>query len=214
MSEVQQRTIDRSLRGRREIAASEIRRLVEAALVLIQRTGDLEPRVSEIVREAGLHNQAFYRHFRSKHELLVAVLDDGIALLAGYLAHRMESARDPKARVRAWIRGLLEQALSADAAAATRPFALARGRLADAYPEEVRESDRQLIALLRNAIEEGVEAGDFPNADPDRDSEYLYLLAMGWLNARLADPRTTAREDARALEGFAMAGLSRSATSI
>ena len=212
MSEVQERTVDRSLRGRREIAASEVRRLVEAALVLIQRTGELEPRVCEIVQEAGLHNQAFYRHFRSKHELLVAVLDEGIALLAGYLAHRMEGARGPEARVREWIRGLLEQTLSPDAAEATRPFALGRGRLAEAYPEEVRESERQLTALLRSAIEEGVASGDFPAADPDRDSENLTLLAMGWLHSRLADPQTANREDAQALEAFALAGLSRSAT--
>lgn len=209
MSEIQERTVDRSLRGRREIAASEIRRLVEAALVLIQRTGELEPRVSEIVQEAGLHNQAFYRHFRSKHELLVVVLDQGIALLAGYLAHRMDDAVEPAARVREWIRGILEQALSPDAAQATRPFALARGRLAEAYPEEVRESDRQLTALLRSAIEAGVAAGDFPAADPDRDAETLYLLVMGWLQSRLADPRPAQRDDARALEAFAIAGLSR-----
>ena len=76
---------ERSLRGKREAAEQEVARLVEAALSLIRGTGQLEPRVSEIVRAAGLHNQAFYRHFESKHELLVAVLDHGIELLAGYL---------------------------------------------------------------------------------------------------------------------------------
>ena len=106
--------VDRSLRGRRAAAAGEVRRLVDASLAIIRRTGDLEPRVSEIVREAGLHNQAFYRHFRSKHELLVAVLDEGIRGLAGYLAHRMAVEDSPRARVRAWLGGILDQASTAE----------------------------------------------------------------------------------------------------
>jgi AcrR family transcriptional regulator len=187
----------------------EVRRLVEAALLLIQRDGRLEPRVSEIVKQAGLHNQAFYRHFRSKHELLVAVLDEGIGRLARYLAHRMAQADDPGSRVREWIRGVLEQALSPDGAEATRPFVLARGRLAESYPDEVRESERQLTALVRSAIAEGVEAGDFPAADPDREAETLYLLAMGWVQNRLVDPEPARREDSESLESFALAGLAR-----
>jgi AcrR family transcriptional regulator len=188
-----------------------VRRLVDAALILIQRTGELEPRVSEIVREAGLHNQAFYRHFRSKHELLVAVLDEGIRGLAGYLARRMASEASPRARVRVWLQGILEQAIDPRGAEATRPFAVARGRLADAFPEEVRESERQLTRLVREAIAEGVAQGDFPGADPGRDAETLYLLAMGWVEHRLTDVDPAAPEDARALETFALAGLSRGA---
>jgi AcrR family transcriptional regulator len=187
----------------------EVRRLVEAALLLIQRDGRLEPRVSEIVKQAGLHNQAFYRHFRSKHELLVAVLDEGIGRLARYLAHRMAQAEDPRGRVGEWIRGVLEQALSPDGAEATRPFVLARGRLAESYPDEVRGSERQLTALVRSAIAEGVEAGDFPAADPDREAETLYLLAMGWVQNRLVDPEPARREDAESVEAFALAGLAR-----
>ena len=195
--------VDLALRGRREIATDEVRRLVEAALVLIQRTGEVEPRVSEIVKEAGLHNQAFYRHFRSKHELLIAVLDQGIGLLASYLRHRMAGAETPSEQVREWLRGILEQALSPEGAEATRPFILARGRLAEAYPDEVRESERQLTTPLREALEEAA------SPDPERDAEILYLLAMGWVQNRLLDSTDALREDAAALEAFAMAGLSR-----
>ncbi len=195
--------VDRALQGRREIATDEVRRLVEAALVLIQRTGEVEPRVSEIVKEAGLHNQAFYRHFRSKHELLVAVLDQGIGLLASYLRHRMAGAETPRDQIREWLRGILEQALSPDGAEATRPFVLARGRLAEAYPDEVRESERQLTTPLREALEQA------ESPDPERDSEILYLLAMGWVQNRLLVSGDALREDAAALEAFAMAGLSR-----
>ena len=210
-SSIAQETVDRSLRGRREAALSEVARLVEAAVVLIERTGRLEPRVSEIVSEAGLHNQAFYRHFRSKHELLVAVLDHGIALLAGYLTHRMAAAATARDAVREWLRGVLEQAVNPDGAEATRPFVLARGRLADAFPEEVARSEQQLTVPLRAALERAVAAGELPNADPQRHAEALYLLAMGWVQARLSAATPASREDAALLEAFAMAGLELSA---
>lgn len=203
--------VDRSLRQRRAAAASEVGRLIDAALRLIQRTGDLEPRVSEIVRESGLHNQAFYRHFRSKHELLIAVLDQGIAVLASYVAHRMEAASNPPDRVRAWLAAVLEQALNPVGADATRPFALARGRLAESFPDEVRESERRLTELVRSALEDGRIGGDFPDIDPDRDAEMLHLLAMGFVERQLGEPVPATRDDARALEAFALAGLARNA---
>ena len=115
----------------------------------------------------------------------------------------MAGAETPREQVREWLRGILEQALSPDGAEATRPFVLARGRLAEAYPEEVRESERQLTAPVREALEGAA------SPDPGRDAEILYLLAMGWVQNRLLDSTVASRKDAAALEAFAMAGLSR-----
>ena len=132
--------VERSLSQRRSLYEDEVARLVEAAFALIERKGELEPRVADIVRQAGLSNQAFYRHFPSKHALLVAVLDAGVRRLAGYLAHRMAQVQSPAAQVREWLRGMLEQALSPSGSSATRPFALARGRLAHDFPDEIAAS--------------------------------------------------------------------------
>lgn len=200
----------RSLAGRQLAYEAEIQRLLDAAFTLIQETGALEPRVGEIVREAGLSNQAFYRHFRSKHELLVAVLDRGVELLASYLAHRMDEASSPTGRVRAWLEGLLAQALDPEAADATRPFALARGRLAELYPAEVAESERRVTALVEAALREASAAGELPGADPERDAESLYHLAMGWVQARLVAGDRADRSDAERLVAFAFRGLERS----
>lgn len=206
-----ERAVDRALSERRSAYADEVRRLIEAAFVLIERSGELEPRVSDLVREAGVSNQAFYRHFPSKHALLVAVLDEGIRMLASYVAHRMAAVEGPTARVREWLRGMLEQALSPAAAKATRPFASARTRLARAYPREVAASEAQLTALLRDAIRAGVANGELPHADPERDAEMLYHQAMSWLEARLADPRLPERQAAERLVEFALHGLLRGA---
>lgn len=206
-----ERAVERALGGRRAAYAGEVRRLLEATFLLIERTGLLEPRVEDIVREAGLSNQAFYRHFASKQALLVAVLDEGVRILAGYLDHRMQAAASPSDRVCEWLRGLLEQGLSPAAARATRPFVLARIRLAEAHPQEVAESERQLTELARDALRAARAAGELPSADPEDDAEMLYQLAMGWLQARLVDGRPPDRRDAERLVDFARHGLLRGA---
>jgi AcrR family transcriptional regulator len=202
-----ERAVDRALARQRDAYAAEADRLVQAALGLIRERGELEPPVAAIVRRARLSNQAFYRHFRSKHELLVAVLDHGIALLAEYLEARMEKAPSAAERVRAWLCGMLEQALHPRGAEATRPFVLARGRLARHYPEEVALSEQRLTALVREALAEAKQSGELPNADPAADAESLYHLAMGWLEARLAADEPADRAQAGRVEAFAMAGL-------
>jgi AcrR family transcriptional regulator len=123
----------------------------------------------------------------------------------------MQAAPSPTARVLEWLRGLLEQALSPAGARATRPFVLARVRLAEAHPEEVAESERQLTAQVREALRAAVAAGELPHADPDGDAETLYHLAMGWLQARLFEARPAERRDAERLADFALHGLRRGA---
>ncbi len=206
------RAVGRTLERRRATYADEVQRLLDAAFSLIRDQGELEPRVAQIVRAAGLSNQAFYRHFRSKHELLVAVLDEGVRTLADYLGHRM-AGKSAEEQVREWIRGMCAQALDLASAEATRPFVVARGRLAEAYPHEVARSEGQATALVRDAIEAGRAEGVFPNADPEPDAESLYHLTMGWLQARLLTPEgdseMAAGADARRLEALAIAGLKR-----
>ncbi|MEM7413396.1 MAG: TetR/AcrR family transcriptional regulator [Myxococcota bacterium] len=182
-----------------------VRRLVEASLELIRETGALEPRVSEILRRAGLSNQAFYRHFESKDELLLCVLDEGVRMLGSYLDHRLDRAEDPAEQVRHWLEGILEQGLQAEAAAATRPFACSRARLSELFPDEVAASEARLIGPLRERLEKAARAG-WPG-HPQRDADTLYTLAMGWLQRSLTQPEPPTRDDATHLVRFALAGL-------
>ena len=210
-SSAAERAVERALGGRRAAYADEVSRLLEATFVLVERTGVLEPRVGDILREAGLSNQAFYRHFTSKQALLVAVLDEGVRILASYLGHRMQAASSPGERVGEWLRGVLEQALSPAAARATRPFVLARARLAEAHAREVADSERSLTALVRDALRDAAAAGELPAVDPNRDAETLYHLAMGWVEARLRESAPADRRDAERLVAFARHGLLRGA---
>ncbi len=205
------RSVDRTLEQRRSAYAAEVQRLIEASFAVIRASGRLEPTVGEIVREAGLSNQAFYRHFRSKDELLVAVLDQGVARLQGHLQHRMERVESAEQKIREWIWGMLGQALDAEAAAATRPFALSRARLSELFAQDVHASEARLGEMLRQVIQSAADAGELPTADAERDAEVVYNLAMGWMQRKLAAPTSATREDAEHLIEFAMHGLHRGA---
>ena len=204
--------VDRSLARRRATAEDEVQRLVAAAFVVIEQSGQIEPKVSEILRESGLSNQAFYRHFRGKHELLVTVLDEGIRGLAGYLEQRMEGVEDAALAAREWIRGMAAQALDPSGARASRPFALARGRLAERFPVEVASSERRVAAPLRAALERGRSAGTMPDVDPELESQALYHMIMGWVEGQLVAGRMPEQREVDGLEAFALAGLMRSGT--
>jgi AcrR family transcriptional regulator len=116
---VADRIVRRSLAKREGEYAGEVRRLLDAALEVMQRRGTASrPRVADIVGAAGLSNDAFYRHFRSKDDLVNALLEDGAERLRGYLDHQMAKARTPEGQVRRWVEGVLGQA-DGDVATAT-----------------------------------------------------------------------------------------------
>src|SRR5207237_1993797 len=86
--------------------ASEVRRLLDAALEVMRRCGTASrPRVADIVAAAGLSNEAFYRHFPSKDALVAALVDDGALRLQSYLEHQTSKEGGPEAQVRRWGEG-------------------------------------------------------------------------------------------------------------
>src|SRR5690348_2490130 len=109
-NDVATRMAQRTLAKREAGYASEVRRLLDAALEVMRQGGTASrPRVADIVAAAGLSNDAFYRHFPSKDALVAALLEDGAERLRGYLAHQMAKADTPEAQVRRWVQGVLAQ---------------------------------------------------------------------------------------------------------
>jgi AcrR family transcriptional regulator len=190
---------DRALADRRDQYIDEVRRLLEAAFTVLQRSEDFEPQVREIVREAGLSNAAFYRHFPSRDALLLAVLADGRRQLVEYLSHRMETARDAASQVTRFIEGVLAQAQDPKAADATRPFAVNGSRLAARFPTEVAASRDDLLDLLRAPIH--ALGGD------DQAVELVHDLVIARMNDALVARRTPSKREVSAIAAFCLAGV-------
>jgi AcrR family transcriptional regulator len=197
---VAERVASRTLAGRSEAYVDEVQRLVDAGFAVMRRTGTIDPRVGDIVREAGLSNQAFYRHFAGKDELLLACLEDGQRRLVSYLEHRLAAVEPGAPRVRRWIEGVLEQARNGDAAENTRAFAINGARLGDRFPEELARQRELVVAPLRDAV---AAAG----GDPQRDADAVSTLAIGAMDDALVARRRPSKADVEHLVEFALRGL-------
>jgi AcrR family transcriptional regulator len=139
VDDVATRIARRALAKRGADYASEVRRLLDAALAVMRMSGTgSRPRVADIVAAAGLSNDAFYRHFPSKDALVAAVIEDGAERLSSYVAHQMSKETDPRGQVRRWVAGVLSQA-GDDIAAAT-------------------------LAVLWNAVGPGADLGSGPRS--------------------------------------------------
>jgi AcrR family transcriptional regulator len=190
---------DRAVADRRATYAAEARRLIDAAFVVMRREGTIDPGVRAVVQEAGLSNQAFYRHFASKDALLLAVLADGQRQLVAHLTRRVASTDDPREQVERWITGVMAQARDKDAADATRPFACNSARLADLFPTDLDASRADLITSLTPAVR--ALGGD------DGDSELIRDLALARMNDAIAHRRVPSRTEVQRLIEFCLAGI-------
>jgi AcrR family transcriptional regulator len=202
-----ERTVDRTVAGRYAAAAQEVDKLVEATYRVIERAGSVDPKIREILTEAGVSTQVFYRHFQSKDELMLVLLDDGRRRLATYLEHRMDKAGDPLAQISAWVEGTLAQARDPKAAARTRPFARSLGHLQEQYPGEHRESVEVLVGLLRRAIEQAVEAGQATSSSPAYDATLIYLMAQGLMDRHLRELTAPSKAEIDRTVEFARRGI-------
>ncbi len=183
-------------------AAEDAGRIVEATYRVIERTGTIDPRVRDILDEAGLSSPAFYRHFPSKDELMLVIFDDGLRRQAEYLTHRMDATGDGRARVRAWIEGVLAQAVDPEAASRTRPFVASIGRLADQFPAEKARAEAVLRQLLEDALVTAVAAGELDLRDPHRDARAVYDLTYGFMEECVLARTTPSRADIDHLVAF------------
>ena len=181
---VANRSLERTLAQRRDTYVQEVQAVVDATYRLIARTGSFDPKLREILRETGLSTQAFYKHFRSKDELMLVLLDDGRRRLVGYLEHRMDKVLDPTDKLRAWIEGVLAQASDPEVAARTRPFLAHQDRLAEQFPEEQQQSVDLLVGLVATVIE--TMPGPRNKQSVRRDAQAVYELVMGTLHRHVA----------------------------
>jgi AcrR family transcriptional regulator len=203
------RAVERTVAGRRAEYGAEMRRIVDTTFSLIERTGSLDPSIRELLAEAGLSTQAFYRYFSSKDELMLALLDEGRRRLVETLERRMARSTDPTAQVRAWIEGVLAQASTTSAAARTRPWVLNEQRLAERFPREQHASVELLVGLLHEPIER-LTASKTLKSREDGDvamaATLVYQLTFAMLRSHLiAGTRPDTRES-EALVSFCLRG--------
>jgi AcrR family transcriptional regulator len=163
----------------------EVAALITATWAVTARAGSIEPSVRDILDQAGLSTKAFYRHFRSKDELLLVALDEGTRVLVEYLERRMAAAADRQAAIGAWIDGFVRQAVDPSAAQRTRPWTLGSGRLASTFPADFERNQRAIAAPLEREIARAAADGTARSPDPARDARLIYAYTSDTVRVHL-----------------------------
>jgi AcrR family transcriptional regulator len=159
-------------------ATDEINLLITATWTVAAQSGTFEPSVREILHEAGVSTKAFYRHFRSKDDLLLVALETASMQLAEYIESKMTSVAEPVPRIRIWIEGFVRQAIVPSAARRTLPWALGVGQLAHMYPEQFNRSKALVIAPLEREIARADAEGTAVSPNPAKDARIIFGYTM------------------------------------
>jgi AcrR family transcriptional regulator len=171
--------VGRALDERQREATEEVERILAAAVTVMERMAPGAPRVSDIVAEAGSSNKAFYRYFTGKEDLILAVMERGVGLVASYLDHQMSKEDDPARKVARWIEGALAQVTD-------RKLARASGAVTAqlAATAERRVADEQVTRPLHDLLVAPITA--LGSVDPQRDTDAVFEAVFGTIRRYLA----------------------------
>jgi len=173
------------------------RRLVQAATELAHAKSLDEITLNMVLERAGLSLKAFYGHFTGKDDLMLAVFEDAMRSSAAQWRALIEAITDPLERLALLVRTMFH----AEGQAQFRMNMVRENlRLAELRPVDHREAIEPLIAVFREEVEAGMNAGVIRSADARTLAFLLLQLPSASIHAQVLsgdggqDPRRLANE--------------------
>jgi len=136
-----------------------IERLYEAAIDLIGEHGYAGTTVDEIVARAGVAKGTVYYHFKSKAELVKALLDDGLQRLATSFRAEAEGAQGPEQTLRALVHAELTYMQRYQAF--SKLVMSEMWRVDRDWQDGLRVLREEYVSVYAGCLEEGVREGAF-----------------------------------------------------
>ncbi|RWA21276.1 hypothetical protein MELE44368_16265 [Mycolicibacterium elephantis DSM 44368] len=170
-----ERAVERSAAVQRSRVriAQHVGQMLDAARRLIATKGD-QFTTQELVAEAGVALQTFYRYFAGKDELLLALIGDAMTEACERWTQAASGRTDPLDRLRFYITSTLERLDGDRQDSALAKFVVStRWRLHRQFPKELAEAEKPFIELLRTEVETAIEMGLLKPSDPEWDSWFL-----------------------------------------
>lgn len=173
-----ERAADRSpsVQRSRNKSIQQAEQIVAAARRLIAEQGERFT-TQELVKEAGVAIQTFYRCFGGKDQLMLAVLEDLIVEAARGYEEAARSVSDPVARLRLYLERVV-RSLARGSTPATRVVPGEHWRLYQLYPDEVTQAIQPMVDLVFREIEAARAQGLLAPTDPPRDAWLVTTLMM------------------------------------
>jgi AcrR family transcriptional regulator len=159
------------------VGADERADIIDAAYACLSSPHEGPVSVAAILDTAGLSTRAFYRHFASKDELLLAMLKRDSDAVARRLAGVAEQTRGgPAAQLRAWIDYFVGLAYDPRRRAHVVVLNSDEVRVAKGYREISAELRADRERILADILRRGRDDGSFPLAEPERDAAAINAL--------------------------------------
>jgi AcrR family transcriptional regulator len=177
--------------------ADRPQRLIASARALANETGSAAFTVAQVTAHAGLSLKAFDTSFRSKDDLLLALLAEDSRHGAEFLAAGI-GARTGDDGLRAYVSGLFDMLTPPGALGYAGVLVREQRRLSELRDEELRVALAPLVDLLALKID---------TDDPKRDARTMFAVLLEGIHdvvvGRVADPR----ELAGYLQEFCLRGV-------
>jgi AcrR family transcriptional regulator len=159
--------------------------MITAAYAVLSRPHPGSVAVSEILAEAGLSTRSFYRHFKSRDDLLIAMFNAETDRMWTRLGRLTERAGSPRAALEMWV----DQVLSV----AYEPHRLVRTMVMMSSPELTRtrgyaaaleRTVRRQRETLARILAAGAADGSFAHTDPATDATAIADIVNGIIQRR------------------------------
>ncbi|TDC91013.1 TetR/AcrR family transcriptional regulator [Actinomadura sp. 7K507] len=135
-----------------EHRARQLRTLLDAARALVAEEGLEALSLAALARRVGLSRPSLYEYFRSKDDLVAAILEEELPRWASLVEEALNGPGDLEGKVEAYIRVQLGVMTDGRHAAAV---ALAEHALAEPALERIRVGHAMLLRPLAAALEDG-----------------------------------------------------------
>src|ERR1700729_226787 len=166
-------------------------RFIKTAVEILGETGRTDFTVQEVVARSKTSLRAFYQHFSSKDELLIALLERTTAQAAR--AWRAETVdMDSTAAIKLIIDRISAEPESSTQDSLNRAMNLYNQHLAETRPRDYARVLAPLHELVRDVVQRGITEGVFrPNLDVGPAAAIVMQTILGalrlhWLGAELA----------------------------
>lgn len=174
-------------------------RLVAAARDLANETGSAAFTVAQLTAQAGLSLKAFYLCFRSKDELLLALLAEDSRIGADVLAELI-GARTGVDGLRAYVFELFDMVTRPDAIGYAGVLVREHRRLTEVHDDELRDALAPLVDLLAYHID---------SDDPKRDARTMFTVLLDGIHDIVVGRVADTHELAEYLCRFCSQGVAR-----
>ncbi|MFZ1177742.1 MAG: TetR/AcrR family transcriptional regulator, partial [Mycobacterium sp.] len=173
-----------------EVEVTRGDRFIKTAVAILGETGRTDFTVQEVVARSKTSLRAFYQHFSSKDELLLALFDRTIA--QSVKTWRTETAGlDSTAALKLVLDRISQQPESSTQDSLNRALTLYNQNLAETRPREYARVLSPLHRLVRDIVGQGITEGVFnPGLDVGAAAAIVMQTVMGaqrlhWLGAEL-----------------------------